>query len=34
MTRLYENKSIDGAVELLKINGFNGLDNAVTLLLG
>ena len=33
MAQHYENKTIDGAVELLKVNGFDGLAEAVTVLL-
>jgi len=33
MAQHYENKTIDGAVELLKINGFDALADAVTVLL-
>ncbi len=33
MAQHYENKTIDGAVELLKVNGFDGLADAVTVLL-
>ena len=33
MTQHYENKMIEGAVELLKVNGFDGLADAVTVLL-
>ena len=33
MAQHYENKTIEGAVELLKVNGFDGLADAVTVLL-
>jgi len=33
MAQHYENKTIEGAVELLKVNGFDGLAEAVTVLL-
>ena len=33
MAQYYENKTIDGAVELLKVNGFDALAEAVTVLL-
>ena len=33
MAQHRENKTIDGAVELLKTNGFDGLAEAVTVLL-
>lgn len=33
MTQPYENNPIHGAVELLKTNGFDGLAEAVTILL-
>ena len=33
MAQHYENKTIEGAVELLRVNGFDGLADAVTVLL-
>ena len=33
MTHHLENRPIDDAVELLQVNGFDGLANAVTVLL-
>ncbi len=33
MAQHLENRPIDDAVELLKVNGFDGLANAVTVLL-
>jgi len=33
MAQHYEDKTIEGAVELLKVNGFDGLADAVTVLL-
>ena len=33
MAQHYENKTIEGAVELLKVKGFDGLTDAVTVLL-
>jgi len=33
IAQYYENKTIEGAVELLKVKGFDGLTDAVTVLL-
>jgi len=33
MAQHYENQMIEGAVELLKVNGFDGLADAVTVLM-